>query len=206
MIVPRLVIFDMDDVLCHYDLGRRLRALSRISGKMPRDIRAAIWDSGFEDEADAGVYATSQAYLAGFGERLGYVIKRHEWITARRQAMAPFHGVLSLAQTLARDVDTAVFTNNGPLLKESIGEVFPEAQSVFADRLHCSYEFQTKKPDPAAFTRLLAKLGRAAGECFFIDDKKSNVEGARLAGLQAHRFVTYEGLESEVRRLGLLGR
>ena len=33
---PRLVIFDMDDVLCHYDLGRRLRALSQISGKTPR--------------------------------------------------------------------------------------------------------------------------------------------------------------------------
>jgi putative hydrolase of the HAD superfamily len=51
---PRLVIFDMDDVLCHYDLGRRLRALSQISGKTPRDIRAAIWDSGFEDDADSG--------------------------------------------------------------------------------------------------------------------------------------------------------
>ena len=53
---PRLVIFDMDDVLCHYDLGRRLRALSQISGKTPRDIRAAIWDSGFEDDADSGGY------------------------------------------------------------------------------------------------------------------------------------------------------
>ena len=51
---PGLVIFDMDDVLCRYELGRRLRALGAIANKNPRDIRAAIWDSGFEDESDAG--------------------------------------------------------------------------------------------------------------------------------------------------------
>src|SRR5262245_5047574 len=53
---PGLVIFDMDDVLCRYELGRRLRALGAIANKSPRDIRAAIWDSGFEDDSDAGRY------------------------------------------------------------------------------------------------------------------------------------------------------
>jgi hypothetical protein len=87
--VPRLVIFDLDDVLCRYDLGRRLRALSRISGKKPRDIRAAVWDSGFEDESDSGRFASGEAYLAEFASRLGYPISRQEWIAARREAMEP---------------------------------------------------------------------------------------------------------------------
>ena len=42
---PKCIVFDMDDVLCRYDLGRRLRALARITGQTPRDIRAAIMDS-----------------------------------------------------------------------------------------------------------------------------------------------------------------
>ena len=67
---PEAVIFDMDDVLCRYDLGKRLRALSRSSGKTPRDIRAAIWDSGFEDDADSGGYGDPLDYLAGFGTRI----------------------------------------------------------------------------------------------------------------------------------------
>jgi putative hydrolase of the HAD superfamily len=66
----QIAIFDLDDVLCRYDLGRRLRVLSQISGKMPRDIRAALWDSGFEDAADAGHYPTPQDYLAEFGRWL----------------------------------------------------------------------------------------------------------------------------------------
>ncbi len=69
---PAVVIFDMDDVLCRYDLGRRLRALARITGQTPRDIRAAIWDSGFEDDADAGGYTDPDHYLSEFGRRVGY--------------------------------------------------------------------------------------------------------------------------------------
>jgi putative hydrolase of the HAD superfamily len=65
---PEAVIFDMDDVLCRYDLGRRLRALARITGQMPRDIRAAIWDSGFEDVADTGGYPDPDDYLREFGQ------------------------------------------------------------------------------------------------------------------------------------------
>jgi glucose-1-phosphatase len=54
MALPQLVIFDMDDVLCHYDLGRRLRYIASLADTTARDVRAAIWDSGFEELADAG--------------------------------------------------------------------------------------------------------------------------------------------------------
>ena len=97
---PRLVIFDMDDVLCHYDLGRRLRALSQISGKTPRDIRAAIWDSGFEDDADSGGYPDADVYLAEFSYRIGHTITRQQWIAARRESMIPSGDVLALAKAI----------------------------------------------------------------------------------------------------------
>jgi hypothetical protein len=35
---PDPVIFDIDDVVCRYDLGKRLRVLSSFSGRSPRDI------------------------------------------------------------------------------------------------------------------------------------------------------------------------
>ena len=43
-------------------------------GKTPRDIRAAIWDSGFEDEADSGGYPDPDTYLTEFGSRIGHPI------------------------------------------------------------------------------------------------------------------------------------
>jgi glucose-1-phosphatase len=198
---PRLVIFDMDDVLCHYDLGRRLRALSKLSGKTPRDIRAAIWDSGFEEDADSGGYPDADMYLQGFGQRIGYPVSRSEWIAARREAMIPSTDVLNLAKSISAVSRIAIYTNNGPIVKNSLDELFPEATAIFAER-YCSYEFGTKKPDPNSFIRLLKQLDVRAGETWFIDDKRSNVQGARIAGLLGHHFRSYDKLVKDAKELG----
>jgi putative hydrolase of the HAD superfamily len=198
---PALVIFDMDDVLCHYDLGRRLRALSRLSGETPRDIRAAIWDSGFEGESDAGGYPDEEEYLSEFNRRLGHEITREQWIAARRDAMIPSGDVLSLAAKIGETARLALYTNNGPIVKNALPDLFPEAAAIFSER-YCSYEFGTKKPDPESFTRLLTKLGMPAGQAWFIDDKRSNVAGARLAGLASHHYRSFDALVNEAQAMG----
>jgi glucose-1-phosphatase len=198
---PRLVIFDMDDVLCHYDLGRRLRALSQMSGKTPRDIRAAIWDSGFEDDADSGGYPDADVYLAEFSYRIGHTITRQQWIAARRESMIPSNDVLALAQAIGKVSRLAIYTNNGPIVKSSLDELFPEAAAIFRER-YCSYEFGTKKPDPDSFTKLLTTIKISPADTWFIDDKRSNVQGAKLAGLKAHHFRSYEALAKDVKSMG----
>lgn len=191
----------MDDVLCHYDLGRRLRALSQISGKTPRDIRAAIWDSGFEDDADSGGYPDANVYLAEFSYRIGHPITRQHWIAARRESMIPSSNVLALAEAIGKVSRLAIYTNNGPIVKSSLDELFPEAAAIFKER-YCSYEFGTKKPDPDSFTKLLTTIDISPADAWFIDDKRSNVQGARLAGLKAHHFRSYEALAKDVKSMG----
>lgn len=193
-----IAIFDLDDVLCSYDLGRRLRALSLLSGKTPRDIRAALWDSGFEDAADSGQYPTPEDYLAEFGRRLGHPISREQWIDARRASIIPWPETLSIIRDIAAHQRIALFTNNGPLMKDAFGEIFPEAARIFGTDCYFSYEFHTKKPDPESYRRLLARLGLAPQAAWFTDDKKSNVEGAEIAGLQTHHFVSAAQLRREV--------
>lgn len=199
---PSLVIFDMDDVLCHYDLGKRLRALSRLSAKTPRDIRAAIWDSGFEGDADAGGYPDPEEYLAEFGRRIGHELTKAEWIEARRQSMTPSPDVLALARNIGHKARLAIYSNNGPLVKLHFAELFPQAAEIFSER-YCSYEFATKKPDPASFTRLLDRIGGVAAETWFIDDKRSNVQGATMAGLIGHHFRSHGALLAAARSLEL---
>lgn len=200
--LPETVIFDMDDVLCRYDLGRRLRALARITGSTPRDIRAAIWDSGFEDAADTGFFPDPDVYLREFGKRIGYPISRDEWVAARSEAMQPWPDMLALAARIGRSARIAIYSNNGPLTKASLAEMFPAVCDVFAEHYH-SFEFGMKKPDPASFAKLMARMGTDPARCWFIDDKKSNVVGARMAGLKGHHFVSYGQLVPDVRAMGL---
>ena len=198
---PEAVIFDMDDVLCRYDLGRRLRALARITGMMPRDIRAAIWDSGFEDAADSGGYTDPDHYLVEFRKHIGCDLSREQWIEARREAMQPWPDMLALAEKIGKQARIAIFSNNGPLTKASLSEMFPEVTRIFPEHYH-SFEFGTKKPNPASYTKLLARMGLDPQACWFIDDKRSNVTGAKLAGLGAHHFRSIEQLVPELRGLG----
>ena len=51
----KIVVFDMDGVLCRYRIACRLALLASWSGHSPDAIHAAIWRSGFEDEAERGV-------------------------------------------------------------------------------------------------------------------------------------------------------
>lgn len=198
---PATVIFDMDDVLCRYDLGQRLRALSRLTGQMPRDIRAAIWDSGFEDEADSGGYTDPDAYLAEFGRRLAHPITRAQWVAARREAMQPWPDMLALAAKIGTQARIAIFSNNGPLTKAALAEMIPEVSTVFDEHYH-SFEFGTKKPDPKSYLRLMERMGTQPSDCYFIDDKRSNVTGAQLAGLRGHHFRSHAQLLPELGALG----
>jgi glucose-1-phosphatase len=199
--LPSLVIFDMDDVLCHYDLGRRLRYLASLADTTARDVRTALWDSGFEEAADAGGFPDPDIYLAEFGKRLGYPITETEWVEARRHAMTANTEVLVIAALLKSQTEVAIYTNNGPIVKNNLDRLLPEAALIFSQRF-CSYEFGTKKPDPRSFSRLVDSLSRRPSDCWFIDDKKSNVEGARIAGLIGHHYRNPRLLVEEGRKLG----
>ncbi|RZQ65261.1 HAD family hydrolase [Amycolatopsis suaedae] len=45
------------------------------------------------------------------------------------------------------------------------------------------------KPDRQIFELLVERLGAEPGDCLFFDDRQSNVDGARVAGLRAHRWL-----------------
>jgi len=193
----------MDGVLDRYDLSVRLAKLSAATGKSPEAIHDAIWKSGLEDAADAGQLSAGE-YLAACGARVGAEISRDDWIAARRAAMTPNLEALSLAARLKEKAGIAVLTNNGFLVKEAFGELFPELIPLFGERLHVAAEFGTKKPDPEVYRRLAAKHGFAAADAMMIDDKPENVDGARQAGLAGHRFVSAGELEKKLLDLELL--
>jgi putative hydrolase of the HAD superfamily len=178
------VVFDMDGVLCRYRIERRLALLASWSGRSPDAIHAAIWRSGFEDDADRGAISADD-YLRGFGERIGYPLSAAQWVEARRVAMEPDPVVLALARQLKRDRVVGMFTNNPWLLKRHIAEVFPAVPDIFGPRATFSAELGACKPDPEAFRRLANRLDVAPRDMLYLDDDADYVAGARQAGLSA---------------------
>jgi putative hydrolase of the HAD superfamily len=197
-----LVIFDMDQVLCRYDRPLRLRRLAALSARAPDEIFAAIWQSGFEASSEAGAM-DADAYLRGFGERMGYPLSRSQWIEARRMAMTPFIDMLSLVADIKRCVSIAVLTNNGLLTKETIALLFPELPPLFDPNLMFSAEFGARKPDPQVYQRMLARFGVAPQAALMVDDDADNVAGAEAAGLHGHVFGGIAGLIDRLAAFGI---
>lgn len=200
---PTTFIFDLDGVLCRYDLPTRLDCLSRISGLAPDDIRARLWGSGFEDSADAGKFADGESYLAEFARRLDYPLTRAQWIEARRASMTPYPQVLDLVARLDENGDVAVLTNNVPLFADTLDELFPQVPQLFGDRIFFSCHMHLAKPDPQAYLHVCRTLGAAADAAVFVDDKARNAEGASRAGLTGIHFTGSEALAAELARLGV---
>lgn len=194
----RLVIFDLDGVLCEFDAAARLRHLESVSGVSGDHIDAAIYRSDFERDAEAGAYPTGAEYLAAFNARIGATVTREEWIAGRRAAMRVRPEVLASLRRLVRRIPAALLTNNGALLLEALPELVPEVYQLLRPRCHASCEFAARKPEPGVYRRLLARYDLPPGAALFIDDSSANVEGARAAGLHGLLYRGPEGLERDL--------
>ncbi len=198
----RHVVFDMDGVLCHYDFPRRLEVMAKQTGVTAAAIEEAIFTSGFDERADQGRF-TAEQYLHGMAERLGATVRRADWVAARKAAMTPDPDMLTLARALGRRVGTAMLTNNGPLLRAHIGEIFPQAIELFGARAFFSCEFGTGKEETAVFGLLLKRIGGTPAETLFIDDSADYIDNARAAGLNVHHFRGIDPLRARLAALGL---
>jgi len=187
------VIFDMDDVLCGYDVETRIACLAEISGRTPDFVRQAVWSGDFLDRSDRGEFSAA-AYLREFGRLLDYPLSRAEWVYARKRAMPPFSDMLQLALSLKARFPVALLTNNDYLVAETIGELFPEIVPIFEKNLFVSAEFGMAKPEPACFLACCERFRADPVKTFFIDDRSENVEGAKQAGLMGHVFAHHAGL------------
>jgi putative hydrolase of the HAD superfamily len=202
MTLPRAVVFDMDGVLSRYDKARRIAELSHHCTLAPEEIDARIWRSGFDSEGDAGHFSAEE-YLTEFNRRLEAEITAEEWFEASRAALVPNGAVLAIANALSKQTRIAILTNNGPLLAAGFSEVFPRAAAIFGGNAFFSCMFNKTKPDPDLFRAVTDRLGVSPAQTLFTDDSERHIDGARMAGLQAHHFETAEGLAIWLESFGL---
>ncbi|MDH3741657.1 MAG: HAD family phosphatase, partial [Hyphomicrobiales bacterium] len=148
------VIFDLDGVLCRYDVPARLEVLSEITGRAPDDIHNDVWRSGFENDADVGRYPDPDEYLAAFARHLKFPISRAQWIDARRRSMTFFDGMLEIAKQLKATHQIAILTNNVPLLRETLPDIEPRLPELFGEHIYFSCDFRVGKPDPALYLKV----------------------------------------------------
>lgn len=195
------LLLDFDGVLVRHARHLRVRHLAASTGCSVAQVHAALFDSGLEQQHDAGLDST--LYLQQLGAALGSTVSITQWQDARIAASMPQAGVIERIEQVARRMPIAILTNNGALMVDTIPRILPTLAAALRGRILCSGALGVRKPDPAVFVQAMALLGARAGRTLFVDDLFTNVRGARQAGLQAETATDSRSIGKVLKRYAL---
>lgn len=190
-----LVLFDLDDVLVDYSHEVRCRTLGERIGRDADAVRAALFESGLERQADLGRIDPEDVPRV-LSETLAAPVTLADCVAARAAAMTPRRALGDLIAALAARCRLAVLTNNGLMVRDHFATLCPPFAAHFAGHVHCSAMYGIAKPDPAVFAHCAEALGVAPSRVLFIDDKAENAAGAVRAGMSGHHYQGIAGLRS----------
>lgn len=196
------LLLDFDGVLVRHARHLRVRHLAASTGCSVAQVQAALFDSGLEQQHDAGLDST--LYLQQVSAALGSTLSIAQWQAARIAASLPQAGVIERIEHVTRRLPIAILTNNGALMADTIPRILPTLATALHGRVLCSGALGGRKPDPAVFVQAVELLGARAGRTLFIDDLFTNVRGARQAGLQAETAADSRSIGKVLKRYALV--
>ncbi len=196
------IVFDFGGVLLEWNPRHLYRKLFPDADAMEAfltEIDFAAWNV----EQDRGrPFSLGVAELSGrFPKHADLIRAYHErW---EESIAGPISGTVALLAKLKR----AGYPLYG--LSNWSAETFARIRPRYAffdsfDAILISGELGLVKPDPRIFHALLARAGRPAADCLFIDDGQDNIDAARTLGFRTIRFESAELLEAELCWLRLL--
>jgi putative hydrolase of the HAD superfamily len=199
----KAVIFDFGGVLCFHPTERQLSEAAELCGLPVPEFVDAFWKKRREYDRghDAKAYWQDIASQTGrvFDDAMVAEMVRREidfWSNYDQR-------VLNWASQLRNSgFGTSILSNLpralGETLRATPGFLDPFQQITF------SYELGLIKPERQIYDYAVEGLGIRPEDALFLDDRVENVEGARLAGLQAAMFTTWEDfLLNDRERFGL---
>ncbi|MGH3631042.1 MAG: HAD family hydrolase [Sciscionella sp.] len=194
------VVLDYGEVLCEPTTA--LPSLARIAGVDPRSFEAAYW--GHRESYDRGLPDDEYWRLVGrsVGVELGETTRAALTVTDIAGWLHTRPECLRLLESLAAGRTRLALLSNAS--RTFATAVRREPWATAFTELMFSGEQEMAKPDAAIFAALLDRLGAPPARCFFVDDRQSNVDGARAAGLLAWRFTGVEPLRTQLSTLGAL--
>ena len=191
------VLFDLGNVLAFIDFNEFWRSLGFLH---PEEI--APFADGYKSwthQYEIGFVLTSE-YLAGLQSVFGHRFYTEQLEQAFANIMRePINGMIDVVNRMSRTHRTALVSNTNEIHYKSSLEKF-EVLAVL-HKHYLSYKMHTMKPAYGFYNAIIEDQKIAPSEMLLIDDLESNVEGARLAGMQAIRFEGVEKLNTSLNAL-----
>jgi HAD superfamily hydrolase (TIGR01509 family) len=200
--MPRALLFDLGGVLLDVDSQRSLahwaRAagvpLARLAGRYDHDDAYRAFECGQCDAA---------AFFDALARQLAIDLPERDWLAGWNAMLGELRPAIGgLVTALAADWPLYLFSNTNAAHEAHWA---PRCEPLLRHFRACylSHRLGARKPDAAAFAKVVERIGIAADRILFFDDLPANVAGARAAGLQAEIVADADGLRGALAAHGI---
>lgn len=194
------VIFDLGEVLASPPL--LLPTLAARIGTTRDQLEKHYWKN--RDAYDAG--SSASRYWAPIFRAVDGDGNDETFQELAELDAAVWSEIRPAARQLLQDCRTAgaavVVLSNSPHAMQIAADRAPWRAEV--DHLFISATMGLMKPDPQIYAAVAASLDLAGPQIAFIDDKQKNVDGALVAGWQAHLWINDDDTHNWLVELGVL--
>ena len=195
----RALLFDLGNVLVGLDFDRAYRAAAEISPFSADEIRERLAGLDLATPYECGLIDSAEFFERcrdGLQLDIDYEGFRSLWGDMFQDTPLLDQGWL---EGLASDFRLVILSNTNELHMDWIRARYSVLQPFHA--LTLSYEVGVMKPGTEIYQAAVEASGCAPGQCFFVDDKPENVDGARALGIRAEVFEDAESLRSQIAAL-----
>lgn len=192
----RVVLFDLDGVIRHFD-PEVLRDIENRHGLAAGAISNTAFAAPLIDEVVTG-RITRADWIARVGELIANPAAARAW---GGQPWRVDPAVLRLSDELRRiGLRTAILTNGTDTIPDELAD---SGIAEHFDAVFNSAVIGFAKPDVRAFRHVLDALEVTGPEVFFTDDSPRKLVGADRTAMHTHRFRSVSELRRELAAIGV---
>ena len=198
---PRFIYFDMGNVLLHFERGRAVDQITRLSGA-PRDqVQAFISDEPLRMRWECG-QLSAREYHEHFCQRTQTAPPLADWKQAASDIFQPNAEIIPLLVHLRTSQHRlGVLSNTCDSHWEHVCTRYRIMREMFSVRV-VSFQEGAAKPSPEFFSVAADRAQVAPEQIFFTDDFPDNVRTARGLGWQAVLYESPRGVADALHELG----
>lgn len=198
----RNIIFDVGNVLVEWAPEKAMRRLG-MDEQTVQAVAGATVQTKDWDETDRGALSPAELLLHFIEKAPRYEKDIRTFWEHIDMAIYPFAYVQEWMERLkGKGYHLYILSNYGAWTYEKTKD---DALSFlkYVDGALFSYEVCQIKPEPEIYHTLMERYGLKAEECFFLDDRQENVDGAEVCGIHAIRFTSYQAALQSLREYGI---
>lgn len=212
---PKVLYFDLGKVLLSFSHEQMCRQIADVADVPAEIVKEVLFGAegahSVQWRYEVGRLSTDD-YYDYFCQRTGTRPDRRRLEHAVCDIFDPIVATWDLVQSLAAAGHRlAILSNINPLHWQFVTDGRFDVLGAIGqpgrpfDWAVLSYEAGSMKPDRGIYRAAVEQAGVPAEQVFFVDDRIENVEGARLAGMDAVLFLDTETLADDLRGRGITG-